>query len=132
MTELAARWAADLSCPLPILVRLRDVARVCSSPSDVTLSLLSETAARHAPASERADLVEAMRDSIAAGSAVLLLDGLDECLDRSSLVAEGLKRTLAALPVPRIVQVQARRDVPSPQQGFPSWLSGAASALHRR
>jgi hypothetical protein len=98
MTQLAARWATERAAPLPILVRLRDFARSCQSPSDVTLARLCEGAASRAPANEQADLVEAMQESIARGEAVLLLDGLDECLDRRALVADGLKQVLAALP----------------------------------
>lgn len=98
MTQLAARWATDLAAPLPILVRLRDFVRTCQSPADVTLARLCERAASRAPASEQADLAEAMQESIARGEAVLLLDGLDECLDRRALVADGLKQVLSALP----------------------------------
>lgn len=98
VTQLAARWAGDRAAPLPILVRLRDLVRSCSAPSDVTLARLCETAAWRAPVNEQPDLVDAMLRTVARGEAVLLLDGLDECLDRRTVVAAGLKQTLAGLP----------------------------------
>lgn len=98
MTELAARWAGGPPCPMPILVRLRDLVPLCSSPTDVTLVGLCAVAAKAMPADQRDDLVDAMEAAIKVGDAVLLLDGLDECLERASMIVEGLSDVIAGIP----------------------------------
>ncbi|MFD4636975.1 NACHT domain-containing protein [Lentzea sp. NPDC058436] len=95
LRQLAARWAADERAVLPVLVALRSVARRCESSSAVTLDLLCEIAAENASVGDRPVLVAAVREACLGGEAVLLLDGLDECLERSALVAEGVRRLLA-------------------------------------
>lgn len=64
----------------------------------MTLARLCETAATRTPVSEQPDLVDAMVRAVGSGEGVLLLDGLDECLERRTVIAAGLKQTLTALP----------------------------------
>lgn len=98
LQQLAASWARNSIAPVPVPVSLRTVAQRCTQPSDLTLSLLCEIAAREAPQERRAALAAALEDSCRKGAAVLLLDGLDECLSRRALVADGLLTLLDTLP----------------------------------
>lgn len=98
LRQVAARWARDSQAPVPVLVPLRAVARRCEYPAAVTLSVLCEAAARDVAAEQRTDLAVALESMCLEGRAVLLLDGLDECLDRRPVVAEGLRPLLNSLP----------------------------------
>lgn len=136
--QLAARWAADVAAPLPIVVRLRELASQCRISSDVRLSLLVELAAEGAPENQRADLINAMNAAIADGEAVLLLDGLDECLDRRARVAQGLKPVITGLPEgtgvllttrPSGVAPAARLGLPAAQLAVPANLDAVLERL---
>ncbi|WP_139263611.1 NACHT domain-containing protein [Geodermatophilus africanus] len=98
MTQLAARWAGQPIAPLPVLVRLRDLLPTCTAASDVTVDRLCETAAASVPARHRHALVDGLLEHVLRGEAVLLLDGLDECLDRRAVIAQGLAQAVATLP----------------------------------
>jgi hypothetical protein len=93
LVQLAALWAREPDAPLPILVRLKELAGRCAEASDVTADLLCDLAA-----GGRADLAAGFRAALARGHAVLLLDGLDECLDKAALIAQGVKQTVSGLP----------------------------------
>lgn len=95
LEQAAARWAAEAHAPVPILVPLREIARrEPQSPSEVTLPVLIEVAAATAPEHQQSPLRRALEHAAASGAAVLLLDGLDECRERRSLIADGLADTL--------------------------------------
>jgi hypothetical protein len=99
LEQAAARWAADNGAPVPVPVPLRDLARRHPRLStDITLSVLIEAATAAAPEQERAVLRRALEQAAASGDAVLLLDGLDECLDRRAVVADGLAAVARDLP----------------------------------
>jgi hypothetical protein len=98
LQQLAASWARDGIAPVPVPVPLRTVAQRCTTPNNLTLSLLCEVAAREAPEARRAALAAALEDSCQKGAAVLLLDGLDECVGRQALMADGLLALLDSLP----------------------------------
>jgi hypothetical protein len=98
LQQLAASWARDSVGPVPVLISLPTVAQRGARPDNLTLSLLCEVAAREAPEERRAALAAALEDSCQQGAAVLLLDGLDECLGRSAFMADGLLALLDSLP----------------------------------
>ncbi|MGV9362040.1 NACHT domain-containing protein [Amycolatopsis sp. NPDC003731] len=103
VVQLAALWAGDFDAPLPVLVRLKDLARRCSDASDVSVDLLCELAAAGKP-----DLSAGFQTVLARGHAVLLLDGLDECLEQAPVIAQGLKRVISQLPAQTGVVVTTR------------------------
>lgn len=119
IAQLGARWAKDPSMPLPVVVRLSDLAERCQSSADVSLSLLCELAAARAPQSERRDLVDIMHGAIERGDAILLLDGLDECLDRRGVVAQGLKTVLMHLHPETGVLLTSRHSASSAAMRLP-------------
>lgn len=80
LEQAAARWAADPSAPIPLIVPLRQIARrKPQSGTEITLAVLIEAATAGAPELERTSLRRALEQAIGSGCAVLLLDGLDEC-----------------------------------------------------
>lgn len=97
VSQLAARWAADPGAPVPVPVDLGAVASHARRAGNVTLGLLCELAARDAPVSERAALAEALEANCRAGTATLLLDGLDEATARKTVVADGLAAVIEGL-----------------------------------
>jgi len=98
LRQLAGTWARDSRAPIPVLVSLRTIAVRCPRPGSLTLGVLCEVAAEDAPLHLRTSLALALEDLCRRGKAVLLLDGLDECLDRQALVADGLGALLEPLP----------------------------------
>jgi hypothetical protein len=92
MVQLAAFWAGEPDAPLPILVRLKELAQRCNEASDVGVSVLCDIAAAGKP-----DLAAGFRSALNDGHAVLLLDGLDECLNKAPLITQGLKQALTKL-----------------------------------
>lgn len=99
LEQAAARWAADVGAPIPVLVPLRDIARRHPRRStDITLPVLIETGTAAAPEQERVPLRRALEQAAAAGDVVLLLDGLEECGNCRALVADGLAAVARGLP----------------------------------
>jgi hypothetical protein len=98
LRQLAAAWAEDSRAPVPVLVSLGAVARRCSGPGSLTLSVLCEAAAGVAPSEQRAVLAAALEVLCGSGGAMLMLDGLDECLERRALVADELGVLAGSLP----------------------------------
>jgi hypothetical protein len=141
LEQFAARWAADPRAPVPILVPLLEIARRHPRRgSDITLDLLLEVAALTVPAAERAPLRSVLRDAVARGEAVLLLDGLDECRELRGVVADGLTAITAELPSDTGVLLTTRDSglAASGKLGFPqahltepSFLGVAAGMLLR-
>lgn len=98
LRQLAARWACDSRAPVPVIVPLHTVARRCEHSDAVTLSVLCEVAAQDLSSGQRADLAGSLERMCREGRAVLLLDGLDECMNRRALVADGLRMLFKSLP----------------------------------
>ncbi len=99
LAQAAARWAADPSAPVPLIVPLREIARRNPrSGAEVTLAVLIEAATAGVPEFEREALRRVLQQAVASGDAVLLLDGLDECRDRRAVVADGLATVIRDLP----------------------------------
>jgi Trypsin-like peptidase domain/NACHT domain len=110
LEQAAARWAADASAPIPVLVPLRDLARRHPRRgTDITLPVLIEAATAAVPERERVPLRRALQEAATSGEAVLLLDGLDECRHRRAVVADGLAAVTGELPADTGV-VLATRD----------------------
>lgn len=98
LRQLAARWAGDDRIPVPVLVSLGSAARRCSRPGELTLSVLCQIAAQEASTGLRVPLAEALEDMCRRGEATLLLDGLDECMNRRALIADDLSQIFGSLP----------------------------------
>jgi hypothetical protein len=110
LEQMAARWAADASAPVPVCVPPGDIAqRRPRSDADVTLPVLIEAATVAVPGHERVALRRALEQAAACGDAVLLLDGLDECQERRGIVADGLAAVARTLPAATGI-VLATRD----------------------
>lgn len=93
MVQTAAWLANDPAAPLPLLVRLGELAALVATAADLTVDTLIGVAAR-AQGRETAQLRAALSDAVASGHCLLLLDGLDEAHDKRGLLIEGLKRLL--------------------------------------
>ena len=141
LEQAAARWAADPTAPVPVLVQLRDLAR--RDPrrgTDITLPALIQVATDRAPEHERKPLRSALEKAAASGEAVLLLDGLDECQDRRGVVSDGLAAMAAGLPADTGM-VLATRDsglaaagklnMPAARLAEPLWLQSVLTQLLR-
>ncbi|ACU77438.1 putative signal transduction protein with Nacht domain [Catenulispora acidiphila DSM 44928] len=136
LEQLAALWSVNGS-PVPILVRLASVARRVQRSSDVTVPLLVAEAAGGVSTDEVAPLRRALEQAIASGTAVLLLDGLDETGPKRGLIADGLLSAIEGLPdltgiiiTTRQSAIGAARKIglPEAQLTEPKWL---ASTLHQ-
>ncbi|MDJ0323139.1 hypothetical protein QMG61_05100 [Cryobacterium sp. PH31-AA6] len=95
--QVAAWLAAQPGAPLPLLVRLRDIATVVTSVDDVSLDLLIRTAASHGGREPSAPLMRALQSEIRSGYCVLLLDGLDETHAKRGTIAAGIAQVLSGL-----------------------------------
>jgi len=117
LAQVAARWAADPSAPIPLIVPLREIARRNPrSGAEITLAVLIEAATAGIPDLEQKALRRALQQAVASGDAILLLDGLDECRDRRGVVADGLATVVRDLPSDTGV-VLATRDSALPAAG---------------
>ena len=88
----------------------------------MTLSAFCEVAALGIESGQRADLAAALESACQEGRAVLLLDGLDECMKWRAVVAEGLRMILGSLPAETGVVVATRSSgVPAAERlGLPT------------
>ncbi|MCA1696112.1 MAG: NACHT domain-containing protein, partial [Actinobacteria bacterium] len=122
LRQLAARWACDCRAPVPILVSLRPISRRCENPGAVTLSVICEVAALDMPSGQRADLAAALESACQEGRAVLLVDGLDECLNLRAVVTEGLRMMLESLsPETGVILATRSSGVPAAERlGLPT------------
>ena len=131
LRQLAAVWAGDSRAPVPVLVSLRAVARRCSDHGSLTLTALCEAAAHGASSEQRAVLASALEDLCGHGEAVLMLDGLDECLDRRALIADGLSALAGSLPPETgvIVATRASGERAARRLGLPAATIVSPSGL---
>jgi hypothetical protein len=120
LRQLAALWAQDTRAPVPVRVSLGPLARRCSQPGSLTLSVLCETAAQEAPSDQRHVLAAALEQLCLNGGAVLLLDGLDECRRRAQ-IADDLSAVTRSLPPGTgvIVATRASGEQAATRLGFP-------------
>jgi hypothetical protein len=97
MRQLAAWLATEPGAPLPLLVRLRDIAPAVTTVDDFSLDLLLRTAAAHGGREPSAPLVRALQSAVRTGHCVLLLDGLDETHAKRGTIAAGIAQILLGL-----------------------------------
>ncbi|MEV6757306.1 NACHT domain-containing protein [Streptomyces sp. NPDC051214] len=105
---IAARWAATDLAPLPVWLRLSDLlpALPATGPYRLEAADLVRTAAGVTqPVQE-----EAVLEYVERGQALLLLDGLDETLDRRDAVVEAIDDLLGRLPADLDVVVTTRHS----------------------
>ncbi|WP_104177363.1 hypothetical protein [Cryobacterium sp. Y50] len=95
--QVAAWLAVQPAAPLPLLVRLRDIAPAVRAADDVSLDLLIRTAASHGGREPSAPLLRALKSEIRTGYCVLLLDGLDETHAKRGAIAAGIAQVLDGL-----------------------------------
>lgn len=86
--QLAAHYAATPDTPVPIIVRLRKLARQAEFPTDISMRVLL-SCADHAEAEQVYDSIRALGDL---GNVIFILDGLDECRTSVHDVLSGLSR----------------------------------------
>jgi len=98
LRQIAARMAADPEAPVPIHVDLRGILTAIRQADDVTLDLLLSQSARVTSDIDPATMADVLRKTVMAGSAVLVIDGLDEARHRRGAVALGLSELLSHLP----------------------------------
>lgn len=98
MRQLAAWLVTSSGAPLPLLIRLRDIASVVTKVEDISLDLLLRASATRGGLLEAPpSLLAAFRSAVAAGHCVFLLDGLDETYEKRGTVAAGIARLLEGL-----------------------------------
>ena len=97
MRQLAAWLVTQHGAPLPLLIRLRDIASAVETVDDVSLELLLDAAARRGSIDASAPLVAALRSAVDSGHCILLLDGLDETYEKRSTIAAGVSNILKGL-----------------------------------
>ena len=110
LDQLAAVWAEDDDAPIPLLVRLRDVAGRIDRGPDLTLDRLVESAITTSPQSDHELLRPVLATALREGDAALLLDGLDECGARAGAVAAGIAALAKELPLATGIVVSTRHS----------------------
>lgn len=140
LEQLAALWSSIDDAPLPILVRLAAIARRVQQPGDVTLPLLIAEAVEviNAPVDEQEPLRLALEEAVANGTAVLLLDGLDETGSQRGTVVGGLHAVIGNIPElsgviiamrPGALATAASLGLPEARLVEPLWLIGTLRRL---
>lgn len=89
--QIAASFAHDREAPLPVIVRLRKVAKHVEYQSDVTIDRLLSCADHLTDDHDLASLVKQLAEE---GALLLILDGIDECRVAIRSVLGGLKKLL--------------------------------------
>lgn len=89
MRQLVAWLASDGAAPLPLLVRVSELAARVTSVADITMGALISVALA-APGNDDPHLREAVTRQVAGGHCIFLIDGLDEAYSKQGLVAAGL------------------------------------------
>ncbi|MGH3156224.1 MAG: NACHT domain-containing protein [Streptosporangiaceae bacterium] len=141
LEQAAARWAADPDAPLPVFVRLCNVAsRKPRDATEVTLPVLIEIATVGASEADKKPLRLALERMLSEGEAVLLLDGLDECRELRGLIADSLAGVIAGLPPTTGVALTTRESaldaagklgLAEVQLTEPAWLDDVLGRLLR-
>jgi hypothetical protein len=98
LTQIAGAWAGDETAPLPLLVYLRELAKqVRAGRLVLTDDRVVQLGLEALDEPERSLVAEEVRERLATGRAVLLLDGLDECRRQRHQVADALRSWIARL-----------------------------------
>ncbi|MFD5516995.1 NACHT domain-containing protein [Streptomyces sp. NPDC127066] len=105
---ITARWAANERAPVPVWLRLRDLIPLLPAAGPYRIDardLLRTAIGDHQPL-----LTEALLEHMEQGNALLVLDALDETLDRQDTVVEALADLLDRLPDTLDVLVTSRHS----------------------
>lgn len=89
--QLAASLASDRNAPVPVVIRLRKLAKKVEHESDVNLRLVL-SCADHLANDE--DLISIIEEHASDGALFVVLDGVDECRTATRHVLAGLKKLL--------------------------------------
>ncbi|MGJ5832029.1 NACHT domain-containing protein [Streptomyces ossamyceticus] len=103
---IAARWAATDLAPVPVWLRLRDLVPLLNATGPSRLDLADVVQA----ATDEQVLQEALIEYIERGEALLLLDALDEVLDRQDAVIEAVADLIGRLPAELDVVITTRHS----------------------
>ncbi|KUN35820.1 hypothetical protein AQJ30_24455 [Streptomyces longwoodensis] len=105
---IAARWAAHEKAPVPLWLRLRDLIPLLPAAGPYRIDARDVVQAGVSDAQPQ--LVEALLARIEQGHALLVLDALDETLDRRDAVVEAVADLLDRLPEELDVLVTSRHS----------------------
>ncbi|MBO8197734.1 NACHT domain-containing protein [Streptomyces smyrnaeus] len=105
---IAARWAANDRAPIPVWLRLRDLMPRLSAVGPYRIE--ADDLVRAAVGDTQPLLTEALLAYIARGNALLVLDALDETLERRDAVVEAVADLLSRLPAEIDVLVTSRHS----------------------
>ncbi|MGY5115965.1 NACHT domain-containing protein [Streptomyces sp. 900105755] len=105
---IAARWAATDRAPLPVWLRLRDLLPLL--PVTGPYRLEAADLVRVAVGAAQPVQQDAVLEYVERGQALLLLDALDEVLDRRDAIVEALADLLERLPPELDVVVTSRHS----------------------
>ncbi|BCF86710.1 hypothetical protein RQCS_62550 (plasmid) [Rhodococcus qingshengii] len=89
--QLAASLASEPDAPVPVVIRLRKLAKKVEHESDVNLRLVL-SCADHLANNE--DLISIIEERASDGALLVVLDGVDECRTATRRVLAGLKKLL--------------------------------------
>lgn len=110
VARIAGEWAARADWSIPILTSLRRVAEKESFRQLPLRDSIIDMAVATLPPADRPLVAEALHEALHDGSALLLLDGLDEAADRSLLVVADIAEMLREVHPDTDVLV-ATRDI---------------------
>jgi hypothetical protein len=111
LTHLAASLAQDRHAPIPIFIRLQDLARRWRGGEPVVVTndyISSAVLAEELSEAERDFLADEIRARLLYGGAILLLDGVDELGEFRHDAAHALRSWLDSLPTQVRVVVSSR------------------------
>ncbi|QVJ02791.1 hypothetical protein KGD82_11245 [Nocardiopsis eucommiae] len=114
MRELAGWCATDPDAPIPVPVHLPGL--LPRHPDHIViLEDLVALAAIRGPRSGVQQVEKFLSSAIEKGDAILLLDGLDECLDLAPWMADQIRTLLASVPptVAAVVATRASAEIPA-------------------
>ncbi|GAA3122346.1 NACHT domain-containing protein [Streptomyces rectiviolaceus] len=106
--SIAARWAANDRAPVPVWLRLRDLIPLLPAAGPYRID--ARDVVRAAVGDAQPLLKEALQARIEQGHALLVLDALDESLDRQDAVVEAVASFLGCLPENLDVLVTSRHS----------------------
>lgn len=95
--QVAAKLASDESAPTPILFDLKGIGGRINTRADINISLMLSQASQVGIATDPESLETALRRELVGGNVILLVDGLDETLDKASIVAAGLSDLIGSI-----------------------------------
>jgi hypothetical protein len=95
LRQVAARAALAEGWPVPIFVPLKALRAV--SPDENPVEVIASVAASLVREPDRPQTARLLRDALDRGTALLLLDGLDECRDRAGHVVSSLSQLFGSV-----------------------------------